>query len=59
MDVVITIFIIIGAVLMVTNIIRYLHFLKTTHDVLSSGSKRDRVWKYICCHRAYPYVQSP
>lgn len=47
MDIVITIFIIIGSVLMVTNIIRYLLFLKTTHDVLSSGSKRDRVWKYV------------
>ena len=42
----IIIFIIIGSVLMITNIIRYIRFLRTTHDVLSSGSRRDRVWKY-------------
>lgn len=47
MDIVITIFIIIGSVLMITNIIRYMLFLKTTHDVLSSGSKRDRAWKLV------------
>ena len=46
MDNVIILFIIIGSVLMLTNIIRYLNFLKTTHDVLSTGSRRDRVWKY-------------
>lgn len=32
---------------MVTNIVRYIHFLRTTHDVLSSGSKRDQTWKYV------------
>ena len=43
----ILIFIIIGSILMVTNIVRYIFFLRTTHDVLSSGSRRDRVWKYV------------
>ena len=36
-----------GAFLMVTNIIRYMRFIRSTHDVVSSGSKRDRFWKYI------------
>lgn len=37
----------IGAVLMVSNIIRYCRFLKNTKDVLSSGVIRDRVWERI------------
>ncbi len=40
-------FIIAGALLMVVNIIRYLKFIKSTQDVLSSGSSRDRHWTYI------------
>lgn len=43
----ILIFIIIGALLMITNIVRYIYFLRNTHDVLSSGSRRDRAWKYV------------
>ena len=39
--------IIIGAVVMITNILRYIRFLHTTHDVLSSGSHRDRFRKYL------------
>lgn len=38
------VFIFIGAILMVTNIIRYIRFIHSTHDVVSSGSKRDRFW---------------
>ena len=37
----------IGALIMVTNIYRYVRFLRTTQDVLSSGRLRDRVWKYL------------
>lgn len=47
MEIVILVFIIIGSLLMVTNIIRYIYFVRTTHDVLSAGSKRDRAWKYV------------
>lgn len=36
--------IIIGALLMVWNILRFFRFIKTTQDVLSSGSERDRRW---------------
>lgn len=32
---------------MVTNIIRYIIFLRSTHDVLSAGSRRDRLRKYL------------
>ncbi len=39
--------IIAGSVVMVTNILRYIHFLRTTHDVLSSGSRRDRFRKNL------------
>ncbi len=39
--------IIIGALLMVTNIVRYAYFLRTTRDVLSAGSHRDRFRKYL------------
>ena len=39
--------IIAGALLMVINILRYTSFLKSTHDVISSGSKRDIFWKYM------------
>ena len=47
MEAVILVFIIIGSLLMVTNIMRYIYFVRTTHDVLSAGSKRDRAWKYV------------
>jgi len=40
-------FIILGAILMVVNIVRYLKFIKTTRDVISSGSRRDRIWTYL------------
>ncbi len=39
--------IIIGALLMVLNISRYMMFLRTTRDVLSAGKLRDRIWKYL------------
>ena len=39
--------ILLGSILMVVNIVRYFLFLKNTHDVLSSGSRRDRFWKAI------------
>jgi len=34
-----------GALLMITNIARYVYFLHNSHDVLSSGSRRDRIRK--------------
>lgn len=36
-----------GAFLMVINILRYIRFLHTTHDVLSTGSSRDMTWKNL------------
>lgn len=36
-----------GAALMVTNIVRYILFIRKTKDVLSSGDKKDIVWEYI------------
>ena len=47
MTLIIYIMILIGAALMVANIIRYANFIKSTKDVLSSGVRRDRVWEYI------------
>lgn len=47
MGLLITIFIVLGSILMVVNIVRYFWFLKNTHDVLSTGSRRDRIWKAI------------
>ena len=47
MQAIIVTIIIAGAILMVVNIIRYSLFLKSTHDVISSGSKRDKFWKYM------------
>lgn len=38
-------FVIIGSILMVTNIVRYYIFIRTTRDVLSSGRLRDKIWK--------------
>jgi len=40
-------FIIAGALLMIVNIARYLKFIKSTQDVLSSGKKRDIIWTYL------------
>ncbi len=45
MKAIIDILILIGIVVMVSNIVRYALFIHNTHDVLSSGSKRDRFWK--------------
>lgn len=45
MKIAINILIVTGIVIMISNIVRYSIFLHTTHDVLSSGSKRDRFWK--------------
>ena len=36
-----------GALLMVANIYRYIVFLHSSRDVLSSGSQRDRAWKTL------------
>lgn len=47
MGLLITIFIVFGSILMVVNIVRYFWFLKNTRDVLSTGSRRDRIWKSI------------
>ena len=47
MKVIIDSLILIGIVVMVSNIVRYAMFVHTTHDVLSSGSKRDRAWKAL------------
>lgn len=41
------IFVIIGSLIMVTNIIRYYIFIRTTRDVLSSGRLRDKIWKNV------------
>jgi len=38
-------FIITGALLMIANIYRYLRFLYTTTDVLSSEDMKDKIWK--------------
>lgn len=39
--------IILGAALMVINIIRYINFIKSTQDVLSSNNKRDQRWMLL------------
>lgn len=39
--------IIAGAALMIINIIRYYNFIRSTHDVISSGSRRDKLWKNL------------
>ena len=36
-----------GAIIMVTNIVRYWLFLKSTKDVLSSGVSQDRIWEIV------------
>ena len=43
----ITAAIVLGSILMVVNIVRYFLFIKNSHDGLSAGSARDRVWKTI------------
>ena len=48
MTTVIRFLIIIGAVIMVTNVYRFLAFIRSTHDVLSSGSERDKRWMFLC-----------
>ena len=47
MDMLISALIILGSILMVANIVRYFLFLKNTLDVLSTGSRRDYIWKTI------------
>jgi len=41
------IFVVIGSFIMVTNIVRYYIFIRTTRDVLSSGRLRDKIWKNV------------
>jgi HD-GYP domain-containing protein (c-di-GMP phosphodiesterase class II) len=43
----ITVIIIIGALLMIANIIGYMRFLRSTQDVISGDSVRDLIWKYL------------
>ena len=43
----ITVVILWGSILMVINIVRYFRFFINSHDVLSAGSRRDRIWKTI------------
>ena len=47
MKILISTVIILGALLMITNILRYVYFLFTTRDVLSQGSRRDRFGKTL------------
>ena len=47
MNLLIPALIILGSILMVVNIVRYFLLVKSTHDVLSAGSRRDRFWKGI------------
>ena len=47
MEILIICLIIAGSVVMITNISRYIQFLRSTHDVLSSGSRRDRFRKHL------------
>ncbi len=47
MKILIFIMIIIGSLVMITNIIRYIVFLRSTQDVLSAGNRRDRIRKYL------------
>ncbi len=39
--------IICGIIIMITNIIRYNRFIRSTEDVLSSGNNMDRFWEYV------------
>ena len=39
--------IIVGAAIMVTNVCRMVAFIRSTHDVLSSGSERDERWMVL------------
>ena len=47
MKILIICLIIIGSIVMITNITRYIQFLHSTHDVLSSGNRRDRFRKHL------------
>ena len=47
MDIIIYVSIIAGALLMITNIMRFIRFIGKSEDVLSAGDKTDRIWEYI------------
>lgn len=47
MKIIIHTFILLGILIMVTNIVRYVLFMKNTSDVLSAGSRRDKAWKNL------------
>ena len=47
MKIVVLLIIFAGAILMVSNIMRFATFLRSTFDVLSSGSRRDAFWKNV------------
>ena len=39
--------IVVGSVIMITNIYRYRLYMKELTDVLSGGNKRDLIWQWI------------
>lgn len=47
MTAIIHLLIIVGAAIMVTNVYRLVAFIRSTHDVLSSGSERDKRWMHL------------
>lgn len=47
MTAIIHLLIIVGAAIMVTNVYRLVVFIRSTHDVLSSGSERDKRWMHL------------
>ncbi len=47
MDDLMSVMIIAGALLMVTNIARYIRFIIGSRDVLSSGKRQDQIWEYV------------
>ena len=47
MEILITLLIVVGALNMVRNIVRYHRFLVSCEDVLSSGKKSDRMWMLL------------
>ena len=47
MNILIHLEIVVGAILMITNIIRYSNFIHSTQDVISSVSKKDMFWRRL------------
>ena len=59
MEILITVMIIAGAMLMIANICRYISFLYSTRDVLLIGKKRDIFWKNLALVPALPPTSWP